>query len=88
MGTLSELHGLVITVTGLSSVTMAFSSTYKAEKTKKASNSTHLMHSIAKSVLGLEELYPRLETLDSHLGYCQMDQPGYRCSLVYKVKMN
>lgn len=46
------------------------------------------MHSIAKSVLGLEELYPRLETLGSHLGYCQTDQPGYRCNLVYKVKMN
>lgn len=34
VATLSELHGLVITVTGLSSVTMAFNSTHKTEKIK------------------------------------------------------
>lgn len=41
LATLSELHGLVITVTGLSSVTMAFNSTHKTEKTNKKPVTAH-----------------------------------------------
>lgn len=85
VATLSELHGLVITVTGLSSVTMAFNSTHKTEKINKKPVTAYTYSIYSKKCSWLRGTVSQAGDTGLTPG---QDQPGYRYTLVYKVKMN